>query len=147
MDIQTTILLLVIITSLLLSITTTPVVIRSVIRKNLLDIPDGDRKIHDNRRPTMGGIAIFFSTILTSIFFIAAGGYPYQWIFIMGMILMFFTGFKDDLVHIPATKKLLVQIFASLIVIQISQIEIFNLFGFFGMTSSISNHLAESPKA
>jgi UDP-GlcNAc:undecaprenyl-phosphate/decaprenyl-phosphate GlcNAc-1-phosphate transferase len=118
---------------MLLSVTTTPVVIRAVIRKNLLDIPDGERKIHENRKPTMGGISIFFATILTSSFFIAAGNFDYSWISIVGLILMFFTGLKDDLIHIPAAKKLLVQVFAALVVIQISQIEINNFLGLFGI--------------
>ncbi len=127
------IVLLVVIFSLLLSITTTPVVIKSVIRKNLLDIPDGERKIHSNRKPTMGGIAIFFSVILVSTFFIAAGDYPYPWIVITGLALMFFMGFKDDLVHIPATKKLVVQIIGSLIVIQIADLHIISFMGLFGV--------------
>jgi UDP-GlcNAc:undecaprenyl-phosphate/decaprenyl-phosphate GlcNAc-1-phosphate transferase len=125
--------LLVVIFSLLLSITTTPVVIKSVIRKNLLDIPDGERKIHSNRKPTMGGIAIFFSVILVTTFFISAGDYPYPWIVTTGLALMFFTGFKDDLVHIPATKKLLVQIIGSLIVIQIADLHIISFMGLFGV--------------
>lgn len=125
--------LLVLIFSLLLSVTTTPVVIRSVIRKNLLDVPDGERKIHSNRKPTMGGIAIFFSMILVSTFFIAAGEYEYQWILTTGLALMFFTGFKDDLVHIPATKKLLVQIIGSLVVIQVGDLSITSFMGLFGV--------------
>lgn len=125
--------LIVVIFSLLVSITTTPVVIKSVIRKNLLDIPDGERKIHSNRKPTMGGIAIFFSMILVSTFFIAAGDYDYPWILTTGLALMFFTGFKDDLVHIPATKKLLVQIIGSLVVIQVGDLTITSFMGLFGV--------------
>jgi UDP-N-acetylmuramyl pentapeptide phosphotransferase/UDP-N-acetylglucosamine-1-phosphate transferase len=125
--------ILVVIFSLLLSITTTPVVIKSVIRKNLMDVPDGDRKIHSYRKPTMGGIAIFFSMILVSTFFIAAGKFEYPWILTTGLALMFFTGFKDDLVHIPATKKLLVQIIGSLVVIQVGDLTITSFIGLFSV--------------
>jgi UDP-GlcNAc:undecaprenyl-phosphate GlcNAc-1-phosphate transferase len=133
MDVNIFILFITFLISLLLVMTTIPVVIRLVISKNLFDVPDGERKIHDSIKPTMGGIAIFFATIITSTFFIAALELDYSWIFVAGLIIMFFTGFKDDLVHIPATKKLLVQVFTSLVVIQIAQIEINNFLGLFGI--------------
>ena len=69
-----------------------PSIIRVVDLKNLYDDPDGDRRVHTIRTPTLGGLAIFagisFSVLLMADFqeFVSV-----KYI-LAGMIVLFFIG-------------------------------------------------------
>lgn len=118
-----------------LAITITVVLIPAWIKVcrqwKLFDKPDV-RKHHAGTTPTMGGLAIFAGVFIS--FFIFSGDYEFDKLkFILGAsILLFFTGFFDDLMNIPPYKKLVMQIIASLIIIA-GGTRLTNMYGILGI--------------
>src|SRR6056297_2067578 len=89
-----------------------PIIIRAAERRNLFDQPDEDRKLHYEAIPTLGGIAIFLAFLLSySISPLAdeLTGFSYV---VGALLILFFTGLKDDLVVLSAKKKLAAQLTA-----------------------------------
>jgi len=80
----------------------------------------------------MGGVAIFIGFTLSSI--IATDGISFDALkyIIASVIIMFFIGLKDDLMDISARKKLMVQIFAAVILITLGNVRFTNLQGMLG---------------
>lgn len=98
---------------------------------HLFDTPD-DRKHHIKTTPSMGGLAIFAGLFIS--FFIFSGDvnfYKLKFV-LVGTLLLFFTGFFDDLLNIPPHKKLVAQVLAALIVIA-GGTRITNLYGIIGI--------------
>lgn len=110
-----------------------PLLIEVAGTKNLFDLPDGERKFHSRHIPSLGGIGIFVAFICGfSISGYAAqmSGYP----FIMAALTMlFFTGLKDDLMRLSPAKKLIIQLFASVVVVLGGGLMIDNFYGLFGI--------------
>ena len=81
---------------------------------DILDDPDG-RKIHESATPLLGGVAIIiaFSLALIANMLLERG----LILLLCGGIIVAFVGLLDDMKGIPATFKLLVQIFVVLILI------------------------------
>ena len=108
--------------------------LRSVAFKlDLYDKPDGERKLHTEYIPTLGGIALFLAFFVgfsVSGFAGQIQGYSY---FAAGMLLLFFTGMKDDLVGLSPTKKLLVEVTVGMMLILGSGIYIDNFYGVLGI--------------
>jgi UDP-N-acetylmuramyl pentapeptide phosphotransferase/UDP-N-acetylglucosamine-1-phosphate transferase len=109
-----------------------PVLISILKKKNIGDTPGG-RKIHKNFVPSMGGIAIFIASAVALA--IWAWQFPLPDIrFLLGAIaLMFFVGFRDDMVELKATHKILGQLVAVIMVVVVSDIRIKDLHGFLGV--------------
>lgn len=82
----------------------------------LFDFPD-TRKLHAPCIPTMGGLAIFAGIFIS--FFLLADIHQLASIrfIVCASLLLFFTGFFDDLLDLKATKKLFIQIVAAFIVV------------------------------
>lgn len=121
--------------SFVLSLIVIPPIIRVARAKHLFE-PFEERKIHTKTVPPLGGVAIFIGFTISSI--IATDGlsfYSLKYI-IVAVIAMFFIGLKDDLLDISARKKLVVQIFATLILITMGNVRLSNLHGILG-TSDI----------
>lgn len=80
----------------------------------------------------MGGVAIFIGFTLSSI--IATDGISFDELkyIIASVIIMFFIGLKDDLMNISARKKLMVQVFAAVILITLGNVRFTNLHGMLG---------------
>lgn len=108
-----------------------PPIIRVAHAKRLFD-PFEERKIHTKIVPPMGGVAIFIGFTLSSI--IATDGISFDALkyIIASVIIMFFIGLKDDLMNISARKKLMVQIFAAVILITLGNVRFTHLHGIFG---------------
>src|SRR6056297_578846 len=110
-----------------------PLLISVAYNKNLFDIPDGQRKLHDRHIPSLGGIAIFVAFICG----FSISGYAEQmpgYSYVMaGLTILFFTGLKDDLMRLSPVKKLMIQIFASGIVIIGGGLLIDNFYGLLGI--------------
>lgn len=108
--------------------------LRSVAFKfDLYDKPDGERKLHTEYVPTLGGIALFLAFFVgfsVSGFASQMQGYSY---FAAAMLMLFFTGMKDDLVGLSPTKKLLVEVAVGLMLILGSGIYIDNFYGILGI--------------
>ena len=108
-----------------------PPIIRVANAKRLFE-PFEERKIHTKIVPPMGGVAIFIGFTLSSI--IATDGISFDALkyIIASVIIMFFIGLKDDLMNISARKKLMVQIFAAVILITLGNVRFTNLHGILG---------------
>jgi len=91
------------------------------------------RSSHTEATPNLGGIGIFLgigsvSTLVGCILSLSD-----LLSFVGALVILFFTGLKDDLVEISPKKKLIGQLFASLIVIFLTDTRINSLFGVFGV--------------
>lgn len=110
-----------------------PVVIRVVMRKGLMDEPDGVRKIHTQRIPTLGGIGIFvgffFACNLIGEFY----GYAMDNLFRLSLVMLLLIGVKDDLIQISARRKLWFQMAAGVMAMWGSRTVITDFGGVFGI--------------
>ena len=95
--------------------------------------PFGKRKVHTAIVPPLGGVVIFIGFIVTTV--LASDGLSFDSLkfIIVAVILMLFIGLKDDLVSVSARKKLVVQVFAAIILITMGNIRFTNLHGIFGI--------------
>lgn len=109
-----------------------PLVIKIASIRNLTD-PPGIRKIHSVPVPTLGGVAIFLGFALGFLVFINGymKGVSY---FTAAILLLFFTGLKDDLVALDPKKRIAVEIMAVLILVYFTDIRITSFHGFLGIT-------------
>lgn len=111
-----------------------PVVIRIFKSIDLLDRPD-KRKIHSVSTPSLGGIAIFIGIMLAVLMSVSLADLATQKYLIGGAILIFLLGVRDDLSSLMAHHKLVVQIFASFLVVYFGGIKIEGFHGLFGVES------------
>lgn len=116
---------------LILVIISIPAIVRVANAKHLFE-PFQERKVHTKIVPPMGGVAIFIGFTLSSI--IATDGISFDALkyIIASVIIIFFIGLKDDLMDISARKKLLVQVFAAVILITLGNVRFTYLHGIFG---------------
>jgi UDP-GlcNAc:undecaprenyl-phosphate GlcNAc-1-phosphate transferase len=120
------------ITAVLISLIMIPRVARVAKAKNIVAMPNG-RTSHDGAIPTMGGVAIFGSLVMgTGLWLPGEALVGFQYV-IPALVIILFFGMKDDMVGINARKKLLGQIFASLLVIMAADIRLTTLYGAFGI--------------
>lgn len=99
--------------------------------KRLFDEPDQERKLHERRIPTIGGIIIFAATIFSfSLWY--RGGTPnlLQYLVATGLLL-FFVGVKDDIIGTAPVKKLLAHFIAAGILVLMADVRITSLHGLF----------------
>jgi UDP-GlcNAc:undecaprenyl-phosphate/decaprenyl-phosphate GlcNAc-1-phosphate transferase len=110
----------------------TPIVI-SVLRKAKIGDTPGGRKIHKKFTPSMGGIAFMLATYVA----LAIWGWQYPLPdirYLLGAIaLMFFVGFRDDMVELNAKHKILGQLISVILVVVVSDIRIKEFHGFLGI--------------
>jgi UDP-N-acetylmuramyl pentapeptide phosphotransferase/UDP-N-acetylglucosamine-1-phosphate transferase len=109
-----------------------PTIINIAREKKLFDLP-GERRSHTIPTPSLGGIAIF-AGIMVSVTLCT----PYhvfgrlQYI-LCAFFIMFLIGIKDDIVAMPASKKLLAQLVAATILVFLADIRISSFFGVFNL--------------
>lgn len=109
--------------TLVLSLIFTPIIIKQACRYNIVDNKMGGRHIHKYPVPRLGGIAIYLSCLVTSLFFIIlygrytpAGFEHFELLGILiGATLIFLIGLFDDLFSLSAWIKLIAQIFTATI--------------------------------
>ena len=107
-----------------------PTIVRVAHTKHLMAEP-GQRSSHDSRVPTLGGLSIFAGLMISTGLWIDAQAFrEYQYI-VAAVILLFFTGIKDDILIIAPITKMASQIIAALIIIVFGDIRITDLHGFF----------------
>lgn len=117
-----------------LSIVSIPVIINL---SNLLNLnaKPGFRSSHANATPTLGGIAIYASTIIGFFLWPHAeetNASNIVGLSIVGLTILFFLGLKDDILALDPTKKLVIQICASLTLVVLGNFKIEYLYGIFG---------------
>ncbi|MFD2532972.1 MraY family glycosyltransferase [Gracilimonas halophila] len=112
---------------------TIPILKKVAYLTDLYDKPDNERKVHDRYVPTLGGIAIFIAFFVG---FSLSGmaeqiiGYPYL---AAGLLMLFFTGLKDDIVDLSAKIKLGVELTVAALLIFGCNMYISNFYGVFGI--------------
>lgn len=121
------------VTSFLLTWISIPSVVTISKEKKLFDVPD-DRKLNKTVVPTMGGIGIFIGLSITPILFMQTGTNPELRYLLAALILMFFTGIKDDIMIMPARRKLVIQFLAALILVVLGNFRITHVYGMFSAT-------------
>ncbi len=109
-----------------------PSIVEIAKAKSLFDEPN-DRASHIHKTPTLGGLAIFNGVAISLLIFFDFSDFPKFQYTIAGLMIIFFTGFKDDIVGITPFKKLVAQLIAVFITIVFGRILITNLHGFLGI--------------
>jgi len=120
------------IASLVITLVSIPSIIKVSRLKNLFDEPD-ERTVHVHKTPTLGGLAVFSGFSISTLFFCDIFIIPELKYVIAGIIVLFFIGIKDDILVIAPITKLAGQVFAGLIIILFSDLQLTNLHGFFGI--------------
>ena len=92
----------------LLSLALTPLDIRLATRLGAIDVPRDSRRMHTHPVPRLGGLSIFFSFLLLSLF------YNYKiasdlFFVLSGAILIVLVGVLDDQLALPPSLKFFVQ--------------------------------------
>jgi UDP-N-acetylmuramyl pentapeptide phosphotransferase/UDP-N-acetylglucosamine-1-phosphate transferase len=118
--------------ALIISIIAIPTIIDVARARRLFDTPNS-RTSHVDKIPTLGGLSIFAGFFISSLIFINIKLIPdFQYV-IAGSLMIFFIGLKDDILAISPFKKLIGQIVASIIVIELGNIRFTSLHGFLGI--------------
>jgi len=121
-----------VLTAYVISYIAMPIVIRVAELKNLIDSPDGVRKLQDKMVPTLGGVGIFVAFIISySVWgqIVSVQSFPY---FVAALFILFLLGVRDDIVELTPFKKLSVQIVAVLILVYGGGIVLTSYGGFLG---------------
>lgn len=110
----------------------TPIVISTLKKAKIGDVPGG-RKIHKKFTPSMGGIGFVTATFIT--LGIWGWQFPLPDIrFLLGaIVLMFIVGLRDDMAELKAKHKLAGQLVAVLLVVVAGDIRIKEFHGFLGI--------------
>lgn len=119
--------------SFFIVIVSIPAIIRIAALKQLLDEPDLDRKFHSCGTPLLGGVAIFAGTMFSYSAFVDYLKLNEISFIIPSLILLFFTGVKDDILTLTPWKKMAVQFACALLICLFGGIRVTSLWGIFGV--------------
>ena len=112
-----------------------PLVISFSEKQGLMDQPN-ERKIHSHPIPRLGGVSIWFCTVLSFVALIILSYYPYRSLLsgiLLGSSLMFLLGLIDDIYCLNAKFKFTIQLTIAAIVFFLG-VKITSLYiPFFGM--------------
>lgn len=114
------------------SVTAIPVIIKISRLKNLMADP-GERSSHITKTPTLGGVAIFASTLISYFLWENPDEGQLIHLSISAIVILFFLGVKDDILVLSPKKKMFVQVAVSALVVILADLRIENLFGIFGI--------------
>lgn len=120
------------ISAFLITYVSVPAIINLAKIKKLYDEPN-QRKSHQNRIPTLGGLALFIGFYFSFFFYSASLTIPGINSIMSALIILFVVGIHDDLFPLIAWKKLIAQLAAALIVTIQGNIRIENLYGLLGI--------------
>lgn len=112
-----------------------PAIIKVSTLKGLMDKPDGERKLHKNIVPNLGGVGMFAGFIIAYGVSVGFDMPPYFPALISAVTILFFVGIKDDILVIAPLKKLAGQIVAAAIIVFIGKIQLPGLDGLFGIAA------------
>ena len=107
------------ISALFLSLLLTPVIKKVAFIVGAVDAPNA-RKVHTKTMPRLGGVAIFLSFLIAYALAIVVGGVkptPFINAYLLGSLVIVFTGIIDDIRELSAKEKLLGQLIAGIIVV------------------------------
>jgi UDP-GlcNAc:undecaprenyl-phosphate/decaprenyl-phosphate GlcNAc-1-phosphate transferase len=118
--------------ALCIALYTIPVVIRISNTLKLFDQPNG-RSSAQTAVPTLGGIAIYLSFILSATIGVDGYIFPGLTSIFTAVLLMFFVGLKDDILNLRPYKKFVAQLITAGILIFLGRVRFTNLHGFLGI--------------
>ncbi len=121
-----------VLTAFLIGFLSMPVLISAFKKMHVFDKPGG-RKIHKSETPSMGGIVIVFSVLLTAFLWLDIYNLVEIRYVIAALALIFFVGLRDDMVELSPFQKLGGQFVATFMVVFMSDIRISSLYGLFGV--------------
>lgn len=99
----------------IISFITTPVVRSLAFKIGAVDVPRDNRRMHKRPIPRMGGLAIFFGFLLSTLLFVPL---KTHWRgMLLGAVIIVVLGIFDDIYALPAKPKFLVQILAALVAV------------------------------
>ncbi len=99
----------------IVSLLTTPVVKMLAQRVGAVDVPKDNRRMHSHPIPRMGGLAIFFGFLLSTLVFVPLDD-QYRGM-LLGAVVIVVLGIFDDIYSLRASFKFVVQIVAALIAV------------------------------
>jgi len=120
-------------TAFLVTLFLIPSIVNVARAKSLYADPN-HRSSHQGSIPNLGGLAIFSGVMLTSLIFFSFTAFPKFQFTVAGLLIIFFAGFKDDIIGISPFKKMMAQLIAVAIIVVFGNIRITNLHGFLGIT-------------
>ncbi|MFA9214267.1 MAG: glycosyltransferase family 4 protein [Candidatus Methylacidiphilales bacterium] len=123
--------ILIFITSFFIVLFGIPSIITIAKLKGLYD-SHSDRKLHTSKIPRLGGLAIF-SSFAFSVCLWGAPDLPRLQYLSAGLIILFFSGLKDDIIMLSPINKLVMQIFSAGLVCAIEGLRITNFQGILGI--------------
>lgn len=121
-----------VLTAYVISYISMPAVIRVTELKNLIDVPDGYRRLHGKVVPTLGGVGIIAAFIISYSVWGQVVSLPSFPFFIAALFILFLLGVRDDIVELTPFKKLVVQMVAVLILVYGGGIVLTGFGGMFG---------------
>jgi UDP-N-acetylmuramyl pentapeptide phosphotransferase/UDP-N-acetylglucosamine-1-phosphate transferase len=124
--------LLAALTAYLVSFFILPILIATLLKMNIGDLPGG-RKIHKKFIPSMGGIGFVLAAFAAIAIWSWQFPLPDIRYLMAAISLMFLVGLRDDMVELKATHKLVGELAAVLMVVVLSDIRIKDLHGFLGV--------------
>lgn len=96
----------------LISFSTTPIASFIAYRIGAVDVPKDSRRMHKKPIPRLGGLAVFFAFLVTTIVFCEMS--PMILSLIVGGLLIVAVGVIDDIYAIPPYAKFIIQIIAAI---------------------------------
>ncbi|WP_320054209.1 MraY family glycosyltransferase [uncultured Acetobacteroides sp.] len=109
-----------------------PVVIRIAHLKNLVDEPN-NRTSHKKAVPTLGGVGIFIGFSVASLLLASYYFVPEFNSLLLGMLVLFFLGIKDDILVLSPKKKLVGQILVAFMITFLGDVRITSFEGILGI--------------
>ena len=119
-------------TALLLSFLLTPLLVRFLRRRRVLD-EGGHRKIHKGFIPSMGGVIIFLAFLLATLLWVPIEVVLHRRFELAALLLVFFAGVRDDIEPLRPMHKLIVQVIAAGMVVIAGDIRVSSLYGLWGV--------------
>jgi UDP-N-acetylmuramyl pentapeptide phosphotransferase/UDP-N-acetylglucosamine-1-phosphate transferase len=109
-----------------------PVVIRIAHLKNLVDEPN-NRTSHKKAVPTLGGVGIFIGFAVASLLLASYYFVPEFNSLLLGMLVLFFLGIKDDILDLSAKKKLVGQVLVAFLITFLGDVRLTSFEGILGI--------------
>ncbi|MEO1096495.1 MAG: MraY family glycosyltransferase [Bacteroidota bacterium] len=122
-----------IITAFIITFLVMPVIIKfSRNKTKMMDTP-GRRKIHKKVTPSLGGIGIFIGLVIALTIWLPFEAFQQYKFVLVGMLILFLIGLRDDIVPLKASYKLLGQLVAAAMIVYLAGIKLNSFYGLFGI--------------
>ena len=103
------------IVAVLISLITTPLVKKIAMKVGAIDIPKDERRVHKEPMPLMGGLAIYFGVVISSLIFLPMENTLVS--ILLGATIILVSGIIDDIKGLSPKLKLLFQLIAGVMLI------------------------------